>query len=115
MLEDQAAAQRRAHRTIKWSCDLSTAKSITLFRTSVRLDECMPGGTQSRSPAVPLVDARGSVATAMVGEMRAASTGEAGLVVAARAGDRRALDELISVYLPFVYNIVGRAIGQARW
>jgi RNA polymerase sigma factor (sigma-70 family) len=32
------------------------------------------------------------------------------LVAAAQAGDQRALDELVSAYLPLVYNIVGRAL-----
>ncbi|MFE9368584.1 sigma-70 family RNA polymerase sigma factor [Streptomyces sp. NPDC006711] len=36
---------------------------------------------------------------------------EAAVVVAARAGDQRARDELVSGYLPLVYNIVGRALG----
>ncbi|MFF5456040.1 sigma-70 family RNA polymerase sigma factor [Streptomyces sp. NPDC012950] len=35
----------------------------------------------------------------------------AGLVVAARAGDDRAREELIAAYLPLVYNIVGRALS----
>lgn len=34
------------------------------------------------------------------------------LVAAARAGDQRALDALVSEYLPLVYNIVGRALAQ---
>ncbi|MEU9377855.1 sigma-70 family RNA polymerase sigma factor [Streptomyces sp. NPDC048255] len=33
------------------------------------------------------------------------------LVAAARAGDPRAQDALVSAYLPLVYNIVGRALG----
>ncbi|WP_244871620.1 sigma-70 family RNA polymerase sigma factor [Catellatospora sp. TT07R-123] len=33
------------------------------------------------------------------------------LVIAARDGDRRAQGDLISAYLPLVYNIVGRALG----
>ncbi|AXE24349.1 RNA polymerase [Streptomyces globosus] len=33
------------------------------------------------------------------------------LVAAARAGDLRAQDELVSAYLPLVYNIVGRAMN----
>ena len=37
---------------------------------------------------------------------------EVALVDAARAGDQRALDELIAEYLPLVYNIVGRALAQ---
>lgn len=35
----------------------------------------------------------------------------AGLVVAARAGDDRAREELIAAYLPLLYNIVGRSLG----
>ncbi|THA40059.1 sigma-70 family RNA polymerase sigma factor [Streptomyces sp. A1547] len=35
----------------------------------------------------------------------------AALVAAARAGDARAQDELVSTYLPLVYNIVGRALN----
>ncbi|MEU9196842.1 sigma-70 family RNA polymerase sigma factor [Streptomyces hundungensis] len=34
----------------------------------------------------------------------------AAVVVAARAGDQRARDELVAGYLPLVYNIVGRAL-----
>jgi RNA polymerase sigma factor (sigma-70 family) len=37
---------------------------------------------------------------------------ELALVDAARAGDQRALDELIARHLPLVYNIVGRALAQ---
>jgi RNA polymerase sigma factor (sigma-70 family) len=37
---------------------------------------------------------------------------EVARVDAARAGDQRALDELIAEYLPLVYNIVGRALAQ---
>src|SRR5205814_6173594 len=33
------------------------------------------------------------------------------LVVAARAGNNRARDELIAAYLPLLYNIVGRALS----
>lgn len=36
---------------------------------------------------------------------------ETSLVVAAQAGDRRALDELVTAYLPLVYTIVRRALG----
>jgi RNA polymerase sigma factor (sigma-70 family) len=43
--------------------------------------------------------------------MRAASTDEASVVMAAQAGDRRAIDQLVETYLPFVYNIVGRALS----
>lgn len=35
----------------------------------------------------------------------------AAVVVAARAGDQRARDELVAGYLPLVYNIVGRALN----
>ncbi|MFF3941463.1 sigma-70 family RNA polymerase sigma factor [Streptomyces phaeofaciens] len=35
----------------------------------------------------------------------------AALVIAARAGDQAAQDELVGVYLPLVYNIVGRALN----
>ncbi|GLH99617.1 RNA polymerase sigma factor [Phytohabitans aurantiacus] len=37
---------------------------------------------------------------------------EASLVVAARAGDRRALDQLVTEYLPLVYLIARRALGE---
>jgi RNA polymerase sigma factor (sigma-70 family) len=43
--------------------------------------------------------------------MRATGTKESELVVAAQAGDRRALDELVTEYLPLVYNIVGRGLS----
>src|SRR5262245_30818578 len=43
--------------------------------------------------------------------MRAPSTDEASLVLAAQAGDRRALDELVGANLPLVYNVVGRALS----
>lgn len=36
---------------------------------------------------------------------------EAALVRAAQAGDQRAQDELVTAYLPLVYNIVGRALS----
>jgi RNA polymerase sigma factor (sigma-70 family) len=36
---------------------------------------------------------------------------ETSLVVAAQAGDRRALDDLVTAYLPLVYTIVRRALG----
>ncbi|WP_345540406.1 sigma-70 family RNA polymerase sigma factor [Phytohabitans rumicis] len=42
---------------------------------------------------------------------RAGSTDETSLVVAAQAGDPRALDELVAAYLPLVYTIVRRALG----
>jgi RNA polymerase sigma factor (sigma-70 family) len=43
--------------------------------------------------------------------MRATHTNDTALIVAARAGDRRALDELVTGYLPLVYTIVRRALG----
>jgi RNA polymerase sigma factor (sigma-70 family) len=43
--------------------------------------------------------------------MRAVSRNETSLVVAAQAGDPRALDELATTYLPLVYTIVRRALG----
>ncbi|MBF8175686.1 sigma-70 family RNA polymerase sigma factor [Streptomyces olivaceus] len=36
---------------------------------------------------------------------------DAAVVTAARAGDRRALDDLVAAYLPLIYNIVGRAMN----
>src|SRR4051794_11738974 len=45
------------------------------------------------------------------GRMRPTGTSEAALVVAAQAGDRDAVDELVTSYLPLVYNVVGRAVG----
>lgn len=41
-----------------------------------------------------------------------ARTDLAALVVAAQAGDRRALDELLTAHLPFVYTIVRRALND---
>ncbi|WP_063802705.1 MULTISPECIES: sigma-70 family RNA polymerase sigma factor [unclassified Streptomyces] len=38
-------------------------------------------------------------------------TDQARLVVAAQRGDQRARDELVSAYLPLLYNIVGRALS----
>ena len=47
-------------------------------------------------------------------EMRVTSTDETALVVAARAGDQRALDRLVALHLPLVYALVRRALsGQA--
>src|SRR5690349_2354419 len=43
--------------------------------------------------------------------MRATGTNETGLIVAAQAGDGRALDELVESYLPLVYTIVRRAMS----
>ncbi|MFC6020622.1 RNA polymerase sigma factor, partial [Plantactinospora solaniradicis] len=43
--------------------------------------------------------------------MRATRTTETSLVVAARAGDPQALDELITAHLPLVYTIVRRALS----
>jgi RNA polymerase sigma factor (sigma-70 family) len=45
------------------------------------------------------------------GTMRATHTNDTALIVAARSGDRRALDELVTGYLPLVYTIVRRALG----
>ncbi|MGY0002905.1 RNA polymerase sigma factor, partial [Micromonospora sp. I033] len=42
--------------------------------------------------------------------MRATGRNETELIAAARAGDRRALDDLVTAYLPLVYTIVGRAL-----
>jgi RNA polymerase sigma factor (sigma-70 family) len=46
-----------------------------------------------------------------MGTMRATRTADTAVVVAARAGDRRAVDELVTMYLPLVYTIVRRALG----
>ncbi len=43
--------------------------------------------------------------------MAAAEEPGVATVVAARDGDQRALDDLVSGYLPLVYNIVGHALG----
>ncbi|GAQ62358.1 RNA polymerase sigma factor RpoE [Streptomyces scabiei] len=43
---------------------------------------------------------------------RAARSDETSLVVAAQAGDPRALDDLAATYLPLVYAIVRRALGE---
>jgi RNA polymerase sigma factor (sigma-70 family) len=43
--------------------------------------------------------------------MRTTDTSEAALVVAAQRGDRRAVEELVTTYLPLVYNVVGRALS----
>ncbi|HTI22647.1 MAG TPA: sigma-70 family RNA polymerase sigma factor [Kutzneria sp.] len=43
--------------------------------------------------------------------MRTTGTADPGLVEAARAGDRRALDELVAVSLPIAYTIVHRALS----
>jgi RNA polymerase sigma factor (sigma-70 family) len=43
--------------------------------------------------------------------MRATRTDIPALVVAAQAGDQRALDELVRAHLPLVYTIVRRALG----
>jgi RNA polymerase sigma factor (sigma-70 family) len=45
-----------------------------------------------------------------MGEMHTTRTNDAALVAAARAGDRRALDELTATYLPLVYTIVRRGL-----
>ncbi|MFF7445886.1 RNA polymerase sigma factor [Streptomyces sp. NPDC008132] len=44
--------------------------------------------------------------------MRAGPADERSLVVAAQAGDPRALDDLAATYLPLVYAIVRRALGE---
>jgi RNA polymerase sigma factor (sigma-70 family) len=43
--------------------------------------------------------------------MQASRTDETSLVVAAQAGDPRALGDLVTAYLPLVYTIVRRALG----
>jgi RNA polymerase sigma factor (sigma-70 family) len=43
--------------------------------------------------------------------MRPTCTNESDLVLAARAGDRRALDGLVTAYLPLVYTLVRRAVS----
>ncbi len=53
--------------------------------------------------------ARGDVYGLMT---RAGRADETRLVVAARAGDPRALDDLAATYLPLVYAIVRRALGE---
>jgi RNA polymerase sigma factor (sigma-70 family) len=40
-----------------------------------------------------------------------AAGGRVDVVVAAKAGDRQAMDDLVAQYLPLVYNIVGRALN----
>jgi RNA polymerase sigma factor (sigma-70 family) len=45
------------------------------------------------------------------GAMRSTRVNDTALIVAAQAGDRRALDELVRVYLPLVYTIVRRALS----
>jgi RNA polymerase sigma factor (sigma-70 family) len=52
---------------------------------------------------------REGAAGARVGAFGAVSAVD--VVVAAKAGDRQAMDELVAEYLPLVYNIVGRALG----
>ncbi|WP_143676232.1 RNA polymerase sigma factor, partial [Streptomyces milbemycinicus] len=42
--------------------------------------------------------------------MRTKEQSDAAVVAAARAGDQRALAELLEEYLPLVYNVVGRAL-----
>jgi RNA polymerase sigma factor (sigma-70 family) len=44
-------------------------------------------------------------------KMRTTTRNDATVVVAAQAGDRRALDELVATYLPLVYTIVRRALA----
>jgi RNA polymerase sigma factor (sigma-70 family) len=43
--------------------------------------------------------------------MHAPSTDDVSLVLAAQAGDRRAVEQLVSAHLPLVYNVVGRALS----
>src|SRR5436190_1654351 len=43
--------------------------------------------------------------------MRATRANEKALILAAQAGDERALDELVLLHLPFVYTVVCRALG----
>jgi RNA polymerase sigma factor (sigma-70 family) len=43
--------------------------------------------------------------------MRAVSTDVASLVGAAQSGDRHALEELVAIHLPLVYDIVGRGLS----
>ena len=43
--------------------------------------------------------------------MRATRTSDTAIVVAAQAGDPKALDDLVTAYLPLVYTIVRRALG----
>lgn len=62
-------------------------------------------------PGVSLRTAIRAPVTCDVG-MRATSTGETSLVTAAQAGDRRALDDLVTAYLPLVYTVVRRALGD---
>ena len=47
-------------------------------------------------------------------KMRATGTNYPALVVAAQAGDRQALDDLVAAYLPLVYTIVRRALRDDR-
>ena len=44
--------------------------------------------------------------------MKALDRDVAAVVAAAQRGDRQALGELVTTYLPFVYNIVGRAVDD---
>lgn len=46
-----------------------------------------------------------------VTDHEARTSADIAAVVAARAGDRRALDALVAEYLPLVYSIVGRAVS----
>ncbi|MDQ0935685.1 sigma-70 family RNA polymerase sigma factor [Streptomyces turgidiscabies] len=68
---------------------------------------CEPGSGEVRGPwgGLPRDDMYGQV-------MRAGRADEASLVVAAQAGDPRALDDLAATYLPLVYAIVRRALGE---
>jgi hypothetical protein len=70
---------------------------------------------QGYAPRISIQPAAGPVSGAagsfpkVVG-MRTTDVRHAGLVIAAQGGDRQARDELISAYVPLVYNIVGRAL-----
>src|SRR5690348_500418 len=68
---------------------------------------CEPGGGDVRGTWGGL--ARGNVYGLV---MRAGRADETSLVVAAQAGDPRALDDLAATYLPLVYGIVRRALGE---
>ncbi|MFI8500022.1 sigma-70 family RNA polymerase sigma factor [Streptomyces sp. NPDC085524] len=83
-------------------------------------------GTRASTPAqgtgfarIPLPTSRCCAALGRIARLREVGMGlmetdHTGLVVAARAGDDRAREELIAAYLPLLYNIVRRALnGQA--
>ncbi|MEO3926837.1 sigma-70 family RNA polymerase sigma factor [Micromonosporaceae bacterium B7E4] len=60
---------------------------------------------------VDLVDHDLTETSPMVRSMPASRDDETRVVLAAQAGDRRALDELVRAYLPLVYTVVHRALG----